>query len=144
MLTVSRIWVRHDRMLRSAKSASTRRASTRRAGIGLLLALPAIVGQLLIAGPHEAERAAAACAASAHESGTTAIAAPDATHASRTHDPAQCPSCQAATQGRNALGGISIGQALPLPPRSSVIWIASADVPGALARSSTAPRAPPA
>jgi hypothetical protein len=139
MLTASRIWVRHDRMLRSAKSASTRRA-----GIGLLLALSAIVGQLLIAGPHEAERAAAACTASAHASGAAVAAAPDATHAARTHDPAQCPSCQAATQGRNALGGISIGPALPLPPRSSVIWIASADVPGALARSSTTPRAPPA
>jgi hypothetical protein len=139
MLTGWYICVRHGRMLRSAMSASTRRA-----GWGLVLALPAIVGQLLIAGPHEAERASAAYAVSALDSRVGAVVSADTAHAAQPHDPAQCPSCQAAMQGRNALGAISIAHALPLKPGRGVIFIVSADVPSALARSSTTPRAPPA
>src|SRR5206468_12775042 len=111
--------------------------------IGALLAFSAILGQLLIAAPHEAERGIAVHASAFPSRLPTAIGA-DAGHAAGPHDPAQCPSCQAAAHGRNALGAASTAQALPSPPRLEVAQLVSADVPGALARLTAPPRAPPA
>jgi hypothetical protein len=126
-------------MLRCATSAIEPRGRR-----GLLLALLAIAGQLLIAGPHEVERAIAACAVSAPKPSLASVVVADSAEAARSHNPAQCPTCQAAAHGRSALGSAAIAHALPLAPSPAAIWIVSADVPGALDQSTASPRAPPA
>jgi hypothetical protein len=136
-------WLIYDRdacMVRSASRASVRQRQAGRAGV--LLALSALLGQLLIAVPHQAERSIAGYASDLASDVRSAIGS-DAGHAARPHDLAQCPSCQAAAHGRNALGATSIAPGLPVPPRREVVPLVSEDVPGALARLTAPPRAPP-
>jgi hypothetical protein len=110
--------------------------------VASLLALPAILAQILIAAPHATERVIAMQAA-ARGVGTAATIVSDAGRQTRGHDSTECPACQAAAQGRTALGAAASAWALPLPPALDLIARASADLPATLARSTAAPRAPP-
>jgi hypothetical protein len=101
--------------------------------IGVLLAFSAVLGQFLIA---------AHASGIATDQGIAIVL--DAGHAARPHDPARCPSCQAAAHARDALGALSIAHPLPVAPRLGAVKLVSADVPGALARWTAPPRAPPA
>ena len=125
----------------AARSASVRQRHRGRAGF--LLALFATAGQVLIAAPHETAQAAAAHLASRLTAGAPGVA--DSGPAPAPHDPAQCPVCQAAAQGRTALGAASCTRALlPSFPTSGIHWLARAYLPRRLADSKAEPRAPPA
>jgi hypothetical protein len=129
-------------MARSAFPASV--GHRRGSRIGLLVALPALLAQVLIAAPHAAERAMAVRAASGRDIGREVSLRADLGRPAGFHDPAQCPTCQAAAQGRTALGAGSGVRALPLPPTLEVVSRASTEIASALARSTVSPRAPPA
>jgi hypothetical protein len=117
---------------------------TRRVRGGLLLALPAIVGQLLIAVPHETGRAAGVYAAAAPASSQAVLVGAKIAQTTQPHDPAQCPTCQSAAHGRNALGTDPVAQALPLPPTPGTLWLVSDAIARASSLSTLTPRAPPA
>jgi hypothetical protein len=136
-------WHSCDRPAQMVRLVIPASARQQRAGrVRVLLAFSAILGQLLIATAHEAERAVAAHASGVRSDLRIMVGA-DAGHAARPHDPAQCPSCQAAAHGRSALGAASIAQ-LPLPPRREVVRLVAADVPAPVPWWTAAPRAPPA
>lgn len=141
VLTWCHRWVRHARMGRSAFPAGVRHE--RAGSIGFALALPAILVQILIAAPHATERVVAVHAEVASEAGPPATVGADAGREARFHEPAQCPTCQAAAQGRTTLVAASSARALPLIPALDVVARASADLPATLARSTAGPRAPP-
>ena len=140
MLTECHIFVRYARMRRIALPASACPPRARCAG--LLLALPAILGQLLIATPHETVRAIADRHAASVLAFGNVLAAPT-DNSAQPHDPAGCPTCQAAAQGRAALVIASIARSLFLLPGLESVSPDTADLPSAQARSAAAPRAPP-
>jgi hypothetical protein len=109
-----------------------------------VLAVAAILVQLLGAVSHEATRARATHKASAVGSGFPVTVSADAGHPGRPHDSADCAMCRAVAHARNALGSASLGATRSLPPRLVVSGFECTDVRSPLARSTITPRGPPA
>ena len=108
----------------------------------LLLALSAILFQVLIAAPHEAQSAIASHPGSGD--GCWFAVGSDVVHAFPSHDAGRCSTCQAAAHGRSALGTDSSAQVLILPRVRKAVGVISLRAPDALGLLIETPRAPPA
>jgi hypothetical protein len=129
-------------MLRSVLFASARDSARRIARrIGVAIALAATLGQLLVVAHAEAGGGAAHIA-SHLEPAVATLCAPTA-HAT-SHDSADCPTCRAAAHARTAVRSASVARATASFPRLELVCFETDDLPGALARSTVTPRAPPA
>ena len=136
--------VRYARMLRSVVFASERdpRAPRIARRVGVAIALAATLGQLLVAAHSESSLRIVAHAAAAHEIAVATLSVPTG-HATP-HDSADCPTCRAAAHARTAVRSASLGRATASFPRLELACFDTVDLPGPRARSTVAPRAPPA